>query len=172
MDNPEIILQFLGENIFYSVFTWMISFFSISVAGALLIFILKEKIDKMQAVARESDGKTIGIGLFISFIVTSLIVFFALTIIGIPLSVILGFVSTVAGYAAASFVAYLIGKHLIPDKSPYLFTVLGALIVATIISIPFIGWIASVAIISYGLGAFAVYIMSNKKKNDKTNISN
>jgi hypothetical protein len=82
----------------------------------------------------------------------------AITVIGIPLAVVVLALYGVALLLSGVFVSYLVGSWLLhqmkrSELSPYLRIAIGALVVAFLVSLPWIGWLFQSLIMMTGLGA-------------------
>lgn len=142
---------------------WLGSFFWLSFFGAMMVLIFKDKLDRVNDNAKSSYGHTFGYGLLAVIVTPLILIACALTIIGIPVAIILGVVYAIVMYFAKVFAAYAVGKKILPKQSPYLFVVLGALLVSVATVLPFIGWVINIVVLLFGLGAFVSYWKISKK---------
>jgi hypothetical protein len=84
-----------------------------------------------------------------------------LTVIGIPLALLLLALCGVVLLLAGVLVAYLTGSRLFkvlghPDASPYACLAVGALIVALLMALHWIGWLVRFLVLVAGFGALVV----------------
>jgi hypothetical protein len=83
------------------------------------------------------------------------------TVVGIPLALILLALYVVALLLSGVFVAYLVGGWLLdrlkrPQSTPYLRMAVGAVAVATCVSLPWVGWLAQLLALLIGFGAIVL----------------
>lgn len=172
--SPEINLGFDFNGPVFMFMSWLWSF----VVGLVVAFIFvtvysKKKIMKIDILAREEMGKTFGYGLLTLFGGPFVIFLIAITIIGIPIAIILGFLYTVLVYAASAFIAIAAGRMILQEKPEedtkniYLAAFLGVLVTSVLTAIPFIGGLVAFVLLVLGLGALTLdwKVRRDAKKN-------
>lgn len=141
---------------------WLGSTLTTFVLALILTLIARRFVHRAAERINQETGNNLiqgalGIALLIGGILLS-----AITIIGLPISLLLILVTVVALFIAGLVGTYSVGymvwlrwRNNIPDSfTQILMTALiGALLVALLDSIPFIGWIISIMIVMMGLGA-------------------
>lgn len=163
---PVSMFGFSGNRVIFKVISWVSSFFWLTVVGLFLVFIFKDRMKDIQKKSEESHGKTLGTGLLVAIIVPIVIIFFAVTLVGLPIAFALAVLYAIVMYAAKAFASYLVGKQILPKQSPYAFSIVGALIISLAITLPFIGWLIDAFVVIFGLGAFALYYKDSRKRSN------
>ena len=124
--------------------------------GALLMIFFLRHIESISHNARNSIWQSVLIGLFGLICVGPLMVLIGITIIGIPLVPLVGLAAFVAMFLGYIAVTLVIGKEIplkIKGKSPILELAIGAIILALVNQIPYLGWLTLSAAIALGFGA-------------------
>jgi hypothetical protein len=109
-------------------------------------------------------------GLIIMFVVPPIALILLFTIIGIPLALIMIAWWIIATYVTKIFTAILVGKIIIKEISKKNDTkliwslIIGVIICWLLFAIPFVGWIASLIAVWFGLGGLYTYV-TNQLRN-------
>lgn len=147
------------------LWTWgrLFSIFAALAVGLVLVFIGKNVTIKIIEKMESSPLKMLLPGLAFMFILPPLALVLAITIIGLPLSLITGASWLIATYLAKIFTAILLGQFIIKKifrKSDWPLVsslVIGVIICWLLFSIPFVGWLFGLISIWLGLGGIWSY---------------
>jgi cytoskeletal protein CcmA (bactofilin family) len=82
------------------------------------------------------------IGFIASFTVPVILIFFGITIIGLPLMILFGLIWLVIIMLSGPFSAYYIGRLIMPNRIPIITMLVGSVVLLALYFIPFIGIIA------------------------------
>lgn len=114
----------------------------------------------------ERPGPSVGYGALLVFVAPLAAIFLIITVIGIPISflsmllyIVLIYLTRVfAGYFLAQVVLEKFGKELHPVWT----ALIGVLVLALLIRIPFVGWLIHLAAVLFAAGAFILYLAGRK----------
>lgn len=141
--------------------------FAALICGLVLITLLKKKWPQFKKLSENKVGRNFGIGALILFLSPLAALILAITFIGLPLAAIIIAVWLIVIYLAKILVAVLFGgwleNKLFKKEDPGLFRplVLGVLAAWIVFSIPFIGWLISLAATIFGLGL--IYLIKKEE---------
>ena len=136
---------------------------------ALLMILLFPAVTKGSAAMIEGKpAPSLGAGALIVFVAPIAALVLLVTGIGIPVSflsmllyLVLLYLSRVfAGYFLADFAFKKFGVEL----HPVLKALIGVLVLALVIKIPYVGWLIHLAAVIFGTGAFMHYMLAQKEK--------
>ena len=145
-----------GFSFAFKVYTALVGF----IIGVILSLLFPRYLKKATDIIQEQSLLTAGVGLVILIGLPIVLVLLAFTIIGIPITIIGFAIYFIYIYLAKIFVALFIGKKLSdrlnwPD-SYLLHLTLGFVTWVILTSIPYVGWLAQLAVVVMGLGAIAL----------------
>jgi hypothetical protein len=109
-----------------------------------------------------SPWKSLGLGFAFLILVPSVVIILAITLIGIPISIFCLFIYVLAIYLSKVFVGLAIGERLMglfrrEREGPRVSSlILGMIILALLVNIPYIGGLIWLASIMFGIGAFVI----------------
>jgi hypothetical protein len=112
----------------------------------------------------ESPWKNIGIGLVFLVVVPVIVVICFITLVGIPMGIIVGFLYGIAIYISRIYIAVWIGRKLLGAinnslKDAFFWPlVAGTIIITLVLFIPFVGWLFRLFILLISLGAMWVVV--------------
>jgi hypothetical protein len=137
---------------------WAFMFLALLVLGAATIALSTLWAQRIAEKITRKPGISLLTGLLGLILVPLVCLVLVMTIIGIPLAVVIIALYAVALLLSGVFVSYLIGGWFFhrlkrPGVSPYVKLALGALAVALLASLPWIGWLFQLLILMVGLGA-------------------
>jgi cytoskeletal protein CcmA (bactofilin family) len=127
--------------------------------GVVLLAVLPSFSESVAGRARDSPLRSGGLGLLLLFTIPVLLVVFAITIIGIPISLLGALLFAIALWAAAVYGAYAVGAWLLSladSGNRWLALVLGLLVVAVLARVPIVGGLIQFLILLLGLGALSL----------------
>ncbi|MDR8393997.1 hypothetical protein NC796_22780 [Aliifodinibius sp. S!AR15-10] len=176
---PENLTLNTEETDVWSVVLFQLWFFlSLVVTGLIILRIFQQTAIDISKFAAESFWKNTGWG-FLAFIAVPIaILLFAVLVITIPLSVILGML-----YLLSLFIGYLVVAISLGVLSIIFFTgeaktsthywglILGIIYIAILTNLPFIGWILNVLLIFFGLGSLVHYLWKISRTSRSSNVS-
>ena len=151
-----------------------ILFLGLIALGALLITFLPRHVENVSYTLRNSIWQSVLIGLCGLICIVPLMVVIGITIIGIPLLPLIGLVAFVAMFLGYIAVTLVIGKEIplkIKEKSPILELAIGAIILALVNQIPYLGWLTLSAAIALGFGAVLTSKFGTVRENGEAQAS-
>ncbi len=148
---------FLGVTL-GDIFGRFLGFLTLVLIGLLISFFAHDEFNKTADLTKKSFWKYLGIGFLIMVVAPIGCVILLFTIIGVPLSLIIGAMFLMMGYVAKVFAGFFVGDLIIRKRGnkwqTWLKAVLGLAIVMIAGFIPFIGWLAVFALWLVSFGAF------------------
>lgn len=168
-NNLEIEIK--NRKAFYQSGFFYWSLVSMFVVGLLISLIFKNFTHNLLDVARRNIFKNTGIGfLFLIAAPIAIIILIAL-ILTIPAALILlalYFIllylsSILTGLYAGKYIFELLGKKS-EQPNLVLSLIVGLILVVLFPKLPFIGWLIKLAVISFGMGSFVVYLWGFRQK--------
>jgi hypothetical protein len=132
------------------------------IAGVLLVHFLPRFAHGAAAQVRDSAWPTFGIGILALFVVPAAILFAAITLVGLPISLVATLTYLLAMYGGWLIVGLAVGQLLLGfarrqrdsmHASPELLVVLGLAVVYVLTHLPFIGGLLTLVVIALGMGA-------------------
>lgn len=148
ISRPHLLGFHYGGKVIALLFQLLITF--------LLVYFLPLPIQRIQANIRKNFFAAGGIGFLTVFASIAMMIFFAITIIGIPLSLLLtvlfAIVCFVAKYMGGAAIGLWIGQSVFKgSQSPVVSAIIGTLLVGVLLMIPFTGLIGLiVGLVSLG----------------------
>jgi hypothetical protein len=141
-------------------FVWNL-FSALSVA-VLFLAIAPRFAQKVSDTIAERPWVSLGLGLVLVITVPFTCLLVLATVVGIPLSMIVGLLYGIALYVSPMFVGLLVGQLVLQRTtreterpSPYLSVALGLFLLYLVLMLPFLGWFVYVLSMVTGLGALA-----------------
>jgi cytoskeletal protein CcmA (bactofilin family) len=140
---------------------WLLRFLWLAVLGLILIWFSSVWTERVTDVLRRETGRSFLTGLAVLILAPIVCILLLVTVVGLPLGVILGAVSVVALMLSGVFVSYFVGEWLTTvlkrwETSHLAKVLLGALVVSFVIMVPWIGGLAKLVVVIFGLGAFLI----------------
>lgn len=137
---------------------WTAMFLATLILGAAMIALSARWTDRITEKLRRRPGYALLAGVVGLIVIPLICVLLAVTVIGIPLAIVLLALYLVALMLSGVFVSYLIGGWLLgrlrrTGASPYARMAVGALALAFLASLPWIGWAIQLLTLMTGLGA-------------------
>lgn len=138
---------------------WFLTFLWFVVLGLVAVWFSSVWTNRVAGILQEQTGKSFLVGLVVMLLVPILFILLIVTIVGVPLALLLFSLALVAFLFSGIFVAYLVGDLLLKrlkrwENSNVLKIIFGALILTFVMSLPWIGWLAKLAVMFFGVGAF------------------
>jgi hypothetical protein len=136
--------------------------------GAIVVGLFPHTVLQPVAAMTRRPGASLGFGLLYVLLVPVVVILAAATVIGIPMSLIAGAFFLVALYLAPVVPSLWIGGALLTSRGgserreAVLQFLLGGLIVGVILLLPWVGWVARLAVSGFGLGALALAIQARR----------
>ena len=141
---------------------WLIRFVWLSILGLFAVWFSSVWVNRVSDTLKRETGRSILTGLIACIAAPVLCILLLVTVIGIPLGVVLGGMTIVALMLSGMFVAYFIGGWITSsllkqwENSNLAKVLLGSLAVSIVIMLPWIGGLAKLLIVMFGVGAFIV----------------
>ena len=135
---------------------WLLYAIGLFLAGAILVAALPEYAGRLVATLRGELGRSALLGVLVGAVVLLVTALLAVSVIGIPLALVLGFAFSLAVFVGQAVAALALGEALIGQRAAggrYLTLAVGALIVALLQVVPAIGWLLGLLLGLVGLGA-------------------
>lgn len=171
-DNLEVTVQKKARFFQGAFFYW--SLIAMFIAGVLMVAFFKNFSRDYLGFSKRELWKNMGLGFLVIFIAPVAILILLLLVFTIPVALMALAAYFILLYLSSVFTALALGDYLFGmlQKSgsarnliwPLL---LGVVVVMLVSKIPFVGWLFSLAIISFGMGSFITYIW-NLKRTDGT----
>jgi cytoskeletal protein CcmA (bactofilin family) len=147
---------------------WLAISLSTLVLGALLLLIAPRAADALYARSRERVGPVIAIGVAILIVLPLTAFLAAITVLGLPLT--LGIVLSLLPLGAVAYVAsaYALGRRVVrPPRERILSFFAGLAILRLAAWVPFLGVLASLAAVVFGLGLIGAAIGAAREPSDR-----
>ncbi len=139
--------------------SWFLTFLWITVLGLAAVWFSTVWTNRVAEMLKKDALKSLLVGMVTALVVPFVFVILLVTVIGLPLAFILGAMSFVGFMLSGVFVAYFVGEWVLNllkrwQDSNVLKIIFGALIITIVMSLPWIGWLAKLAVFFFGFGAF------------------
>ena len=136
----------------------IVSAIALAALGALLVVFLPGPVRRVTSTVQESFLPSLGVGCLTPFVAIILAIALSITIIGIPVAIMLGFVAAAAYLFGWIAIGFLAGERILDalklhDFAPVLAVIVGVLLIAVLGEVPCIGGIINLLIGTLGLGA-------------------
>jgi hypothetical protein len=162
-ENLEVTVKLRRAFYEKAFFYW--SLLALLIVGVLIIAFFKDFSRDYLVHAREKLGLNLGYG-FLSLVLTPIvIVILLILILTIPVSLILLAAYLILIYLSSVFAALYIGDYILSQfykeertNSLFLSLLIGVVLASFLPEIPFIGWLISLIIISFGMGSLLTYV--------------
>lgn len=146
----------------------LIKLVSLFILGFLIAYLLPRPIEYTYSKMTKKPGASLLIGFAILFLTPIIAVILMITVVGIPLAMMLLSGYAIALYAVRAIAALIIGRLITQGLKLRLHSVwqllIGVIVMIFLSVIPFVGWLLSLLITIWALGAvFKVKIMILKK---------
>ncbi len=162
-DNLEVTVK--RHHAFYQTAFFYWSLLALLIVGVLIITFFKDFSRDYLVHAREKLGLNLGYGLLSLILTPIVIVILLILILTIPVSLILLAVYLILIYLSCVFAALYIGDYILSlfykeerTNSLFLSLLIGVVLVSFLPEIPFIGWLISLIIVSFGMGSLLTYV--------------
>lgn len=153
---------------------WVISIFALIIVGLFVNYFLPKQTEAIVSTISVSMWKSLGVGLVFLVAVPVGIVISFITLMGIPTGIISGLLYAITIYVSRIYMGVWVGRKFLGYFKMSLTTafflplVVGTIIIALLILIPFIGWLLRLFLLLIGLGAMWVVIWRSIKPVEKT----
>ncbi len=139
--------------------SWFLTFLWITVLGIVAVWFSSFWTNRVAEMLKRESLKSLLVGLIAVLLIPIVFVLLLVTVAGLPLAIVIGAMSLVGFILSGVFVSYLLGDWLLNQlkrwqSSNVLKIVFGALIVTLVMSVPWIGGLAKLAVFLFGFGAF------------------
>lgn len=131
--------------------------FIFMIAGIIVGFIFIKLFPSLISKVKQEAShiwKSLGIGFALLVCVPILSIILAITILGIPISLITFALYLIFIYIGRIILASLVGDKILRKELPILSLIVGMLIFTILFSLPFVGWLFKLIATTIGLGAF------------------
>ncbi|WP_458207219.1 bactofilin family protein [Haladaptatus sp. NG-SE-30] len=146
-------------------------FFVNLLLGAILLAVFPTFSDRVSERARGDPVLSAGVGLLLLVLVPILLIVFAITIIGIPISLLGALLFAILLWAATIYGAFTVGVWLLSladERNRWLALVVGLLVIALLSQIPILGGLVQFIVLLLGLGALAMAIRAHYRGRRET----
>lgn len=156
-----------AKNFFVGYAFWFISLMIISFA---VLWLFPRPLVNSVNLANTKPVRVLATGLIVVFISPLLMLFVALTIVGIPLALLLGLIYIITLAMSGPFFAFLVGSKFLPERKLWVRMLLGSTLVLVSYSLPLIGFFVAIVVGVFGSGMFASIILERlpQAKHPKT----
>ncbi len=136
----------------------VITALAMAALGALLVVFFPEPTRRVMSTAERSAPVSLGVGCLTMMIVPILLVLFAITLIGIPVTMVLAIAWAAAIVFGWIAIGYFAGNRVldalkVKNIAPVLAVFVGVLVLAFVNAVPCVGGLVSLLIATLGLGA-------------------
>ncbi len=136
----------------------IITAIALAALGALVVVFLPQPTQRVMATAQNQLAPSFGVGCLTLILLPVLLVALAITIIGIPVTVILAIVAAAAWIFGWIAIGYLAGERILEalkvrEIAPVLAVIVGVFILAVIGAVPCLGGLIALLIGTLGVGA-------------------
>jgi hypothetical protein len=166
----EIVVKGFWTAVGFTVLWWLL----LVVVGAALIALAPALMGKLQVIATVRPFRRIGLGLLALAAVLGLVPVAAITLVGlllVPFVLIFAALAWSAAYLAGVYFAGLrVASSFTPVASNLAkVVVLGVSLVAAglLVMLPFLGWLITLLLVTYGMGVIAALIMTSWSNADR-----
>jgi cytoskeletal protein CcmA (bactofilin family) len=140
---------------------WLLRFVWLTVLGLVAIWLSPLWVNRVAETLKRDTGRSFLTGLVAVVAVPVICILLLVTVIGLPLAFVLGGASVVFLMLAAVFVSFLLGGWATGQLKRWTGSnlakvVLGSLIVSIVIMLPWVGWLAKLLVVLFGVGAFLI----------------
>lgn len=142
----------LTSTVFIASFIYIAWFISLLIAALGIAFLFPKSLEDSVYYATKQPLITLFAGLLTVVVTPVVLLFLLLSIIGIPLGLIIGFMFGTALLLSTPFVAHLLGSLLLPARSHPVKALAGAAILLLLFAIPFINIFAVMVVVILGTG--------------------
>jgi hypothetical protein len=139
---------------------WLLSSGALVILGLVIHYVFPDFTEHVVRLISESPWSSIVLGLAFLVVVPFAILIALITIIGIPVALIAGFIYLVSLYISRIYISVWIGRKIVVffrrDLVDAFFwpLILGIIVIALVDLIPFLGWLFKLFCLFIGLGAF------------------
>jgi hypothetical protein len=161
--NPVVVSPFVGPfdgfgMIAFDLLRGIITALALAALGALVVVFFPQPTQRVMAAAQNQLGPSFGVGCLTLILLPVLLVALAITIIGIPVTVILAIVAAAAWIFGWVAIGYLAGERILEalkvrEIAPVLAVIVGVFILALIGAVPCLGGLIALLIGTLGVGA-------------------
>jgi len=162
--DPEVSRQskFNFSSLLYSVM-------SLFVLAIILRALFKEQLKKVKRTIIEKNIKLSGYGALFLFATPIIVLFLAISIVGLPIAVLLLILWGVIIYFSKIVIAMALGDYIFRKLKKqkihaYLRILVGLIIVCISVRIPYVGWIFALLVSIIGMGTFYELTLNKKNK--------
>ncbi len=143
---------------------WLLALY---LTGALMIWLFPTMTRGVAGTIATRPGISVSTGALVLLFSLPVFIVLLITLIGIPIALIFGGVLAVAIYLSKFFTALTVG-NLIARRTgwkpnPYADAAIGLILLTLLELIPFIGWLAALLSMLFGLGALVVWFFNRSK---------
>lgn len=141
--------------------SWLIRFVWLSVLGLVAVWFSSVWVNRVSNALKQNPGRSVLTGLIALIAAPILCILLLVTVIGLPLGVVLGGMTIVALMLSAMFVSFFVGGWITSllnqwQTSNVAKVLIGSLVVSIAIMLPWLGGLAKLVIVIFGLGAFLI----------------
>jgi hypothetical protein len=126
---------------------------SLLLIGMLFVKFAKKFMLRSSEIIHNSFWKSMGIGFLVVILTPLLFITLLITVIGAPIALVIMAMYLVMLYLVKIFVIFSLGTKILPNKSPYLAYLLGLVIYALVVAIPWLGDFTNFIVLLVGMGA-------------------
>ncbi len=151
---------------FISVFfLWLAVGISMALLGALLLLIAPRAADAIEARSHERVGPLIAIGIAVAIALPVAAAIAAVTLVGLPLALVLFFLTAPLWAAAYCLSAWVLGRRVVKaPRNRFLAFLAGLAILRALALVPVLGFIVGLAAVILGLGLIGTAIGATRDR--------
>ncbi len=154
-----------GANIVASIFVIVFILVSLLLVSMVSVVVYPDLFVKTNDIIKNKAGQSALGGVVVVFVVPLLMLFLALTFIGLPLTLLILAIWAVVVLLSGPVMAYFVGSLILRNKkSPLGAMALGSVIIIGLYLIPLINVLTMLAVGLFGSGSIAINMLEARKK--------
>lgn len=134
-------------------------FMALMIVSFAVLWLFPKPLVNSVKLANEKPIRVTATGIISVFITPIILFLIALTLIGIPLSILLSLIYIISIFMSGPFFAFLVGSKFLPEQKLWIKMLLGSAIVLIAYSLPVIGFVVAVVASVFGSGMFVSLIV-------------
>ena len=151
--------QSAGSTVSNKFSSWFLTFLWITMLGLIAVWFSSLWTKRVAETLKQEMGKSALVGFIVALLVPIVFALLLVTVVGLPLAFVVGAMTLMGFMFSGVFVAYLVGDWFLEQlqrwqNSNALKIIFGALLITIVMSLPWIGWLVSLAVFFFGFGAF------------------
>lgn len=149
----------LAAEIVSEIVQWFLKFLWLLILGITVILVSSVWTRRVSEMLKNQPWQSLLTGAIAVIVVPVLALLLLVSVLGLPIAFFLGAFYLIFFLLSGAFISYFVGDWTLAkinsrQDSNILKIVVGAFIVSVAVSLPFVGWLAKLAVAFFGFGAF------------------